>query len=237
MQQTRMWRVPRRDYTLRVKTKDLQSEETSMKRWATVLSALLTMFGVVLLLSQTSQYAVAANHAGWVVLFDGNNLDNWNTIGTANWKLDEDGIVAADGGNGFLVSKNSYKDFELRVEFWLEPRTNSGVFIRCTDPNSVSGKTAYEVNIWDTRPEQKYGTGALVDVAAVDPMPHAGGKWNIYDITAKGDTFTVILNGQKTVDGAKSDKFASGRIALQHGMGATDDKGVVKFRKVEIKPL
>ena len=31
--------------------------------------------------------------------------------------------------------------------------------------------------------------------------------------------------------------FASGRIALQHGMGATDDKGVVKFRKVEIKPL
>jgi hypothetical protein len=39
------------------------------------------------------------------------------------------------------------------------------------------------------------------------------------------------------VDGAKADKFASGRIALQHGMGATDDKGVVKFRKVEIKPL
>jgi hypothetical protein len=47
----------------------------------------------------------------------------------------------------------------------------------------------------------------------------------------------VILNGQKTVDGTKADKFASGRIALQRGMGATGDKGVVKFRKVEIKPL
>ena len=90
---------------------------------------------------------------------------------------------------------------------------------------------------------QKYGTGALVDVAAVDPMPHAAGKWNVYEITAKGNTFTVVLNGQKTVDNATADKFASGRIALQHGLGLKDDKGiasdegVVKFRKVEIRPL
>ena len=101
----------------------------------------------------------------------------------------------------------------------------------------MSGKTAYEVNIWDDRPEQKYGTGAIVDVGAVDPMPHAGGKWNVYEITAKGDTFTVVLNGQKTVDGAKAGKFAAGHIALQHGKGASDESGVVKFRKVEIKPL
>jgi hypothetical protein len=79
----------------------------------------------------------------------------------------------------------------------------------------VSGKTSYEVNIWDTRPVQKYGTGAIVDVGAVDPMPHAGDKWNVYEITAKGNTFTVVLNGQKTVDGAQADKFASGRIAPQ----------------------
>ena len=48
----------------------------------------------------------------------------------------------------------------------------------------------------------------------------------------------MILNGQKTVDGAHDSKFASGRIALQHGLGlGGSDKGVVKFRKVEIKPL
>jgi 3-keto-disaccharide hydrolase len=209
-----------------------------MKRRAFLLSALTAVGGGALLLPQFSRQAAAANHAGWITLFDGNNLDNWNTIGTANWKLDEDGVVVADSGNGFLVSKNSYTDFELRVEFWIEPKTNSGVFIRCTDPTSVTGKTAYEVNIWDVRPVQKYGTGAMVDIAAVDPMPHAGGKWNLYDITAKGDAFTVVLNGQKTVDRAKSDKFPSGRIALQHGLGLNnDDKGVVKFRKVEIKPL
>jgi hypothetical protein len=82
-----------------------------------------------------------------------------------------------------------------------------------------------------------------VNVARVDPMPKAAGKWNVYEITAKGSTFTVVLNGQKTVDGAQDAKFASGRIALQYGLGLKDDKdvandkGVVKFRKVEIKPL
>ena len=138
-----------------------------------------------------------------------------------------------------MTTKISNSEFE----FWIEDKTNSGVFIRCTDANSVSGKTAYELNIWDTRPVQKYGTGAMVDVAAVDPMPHAAGKWNVYEITAKGNKFTVVLNGQKTVDNATADKFSSGRIALQHGLGLKDDKGVandqgvVKFRKVEIKPL
>ena len=94
------------------------------------------------------------------------------------------------------------------------------------------------MNIWDRRPDPTYGTGAIVNVAKVDPMPKAAGKWNVYEIIAQGPKFTVTLNGQKTVDGAQDAKFANGRIALQHGLGLNDnDKGVVKFRKVEIKPL
>ena len=180
--------------------------------------------------------AAAQADAGWSTLFDGTNLENWSPIGTANWKL-VDGALVADNGNGLMVSKNDYGDFSLRVEFWIEAKTNSGVYIRCTDPNSVSGKTAYEVNIWDTRPVQKYGTGAIVDIGAVDPMPHAADKWNVYEITAKGDTFNVVLNGQKTVVDAHADKFAKGRIALQHGKGVTDESGIVKFRKIQIKSL
>jgi Domain of Unknown Function (DUF1080) len=206
-----------------------------MKRWSIIICTAFLMVAFGLFARQGNQ-AAAQNDSGWISLFDGETLANWNKIGTANWRL-EDGAIVADSGNGFLVSKNDYADFDLRVEFWIEAKTNSGVFIRCTDPASVTGKTAYEVNIWDTRPEQKYGTGAIVDVAAVDPMPHAAGKWNVYEIIAKGDTFTVSLNGQKTVDGAKSDKFAKGRIALQHGKGVSDESGSVKFRKVEIKPL
>ena len=205
-----------------------------MKQLATL--AFLAVCGVGVWSGQYTRNAAAQTDIGWLSMFDGETLSGWTPIGNANWRL-ENGAIVADSGNGFLVSANTYTDFQLRVEFWIEEKTNSGVFIRCTDPNSVSGKTAYEVNIWDTRPVQKYGTGAIVDVAAVDPMPHAAGQWNVYEITAKGNTFTVLLNGQKTVDGAHADKFASGRISLQHGKGVTDESGVVKFRKVEIRPL
>jgi 3-keto-disaccharide hydrolase len=206
-----------------------------MKRWSAIGIGLLVVGIVAISLSQYSN-GVAQAEAGWVTLFDGKNLDNWSPIGAANWKLDG-GELVADNGNGFMVSKGDYADFDLRVEFWIEAKTNSGVFIRCTDPTKVTGETAYEVNIWDTRPDPSGGTGAIVGVAKVDPMPHAADKWNTYEIIAKGDTFTVVLNGQKTVDNAHSDKFAKGRIALQHGKGVTDESGVVKFRKVEIKPL
>jgi len=107
----------------------------------------------------------------------------------------------------------------------------------------IGTASAYEANIWDDRPEKDYATGAIVGIAKVDPMPKSVGKWNVMEITAKDGTFTVVVNGQKTVDGAKDTKHASGRIALQHGLGNKDaagvanDKGVIKFRKVEIKAL
>jgi hypothetical protein len=208
-----------------------------MKRWSA--------FGVALLVAGFAAFSYtprASADDGWITLFDGKNLDNFNTIGTANWRV-EDGAAVADKGNGFLITKNAYTDYQLRAEFWVDADANSGVFIRCTDPDKVTGSNCYEVNIWDARPDPTYGTGAIVNVAKVNPMPKSAGKWNVYEITAKGSTFTVTLNGQKTVDAAQDTKLASGRIALQHGLGLKDangvenDKGVVKFRKVEIKPL
>jgi Domain of Unknown Function (DUF1080) len=210
-----------------------------MKRWSIVsLALLLVGFAAVPYARQAS----GQTEGGWVALFDGKNLDNFNQVGDANWRL-EDGSVVADKGNGFLVTKNTYTDYQIRAEFWVDSDANSGIFIRCTDPEKIGSASAYEVNIWDTRPDPTYGTGAIVDLGKVNPMPKAGGKWNVYEITAKGSTFTVTLNGQKTVDGAQDAKFATGRVALQHGLGVKDDKGVVndkgvvKFRKVEIKPL
>jgi hypothetical protein len=180
--------------------------------------------------------------AGWAALFNGKDFEGWDRVGNANWRVEE-GMLVADSGNGFLVTKESYRDFQLRAEVWVDTSTNSGIFIRSTDPATITSANAYEVNIWDERPEPKFGTGAIVDVAAVDPMPKAGGRWNLFEITAQGDAFTVVLNGQKTVDGAKHAKHATGRIALQHGAGVRDDKGVpndrgvVRFRKVEIRVL
>jgi hypothetical protein len=95
--------------------------------------------------------------AGWITLFDDSNRDHWNRIGNANWRLAE-GTVQADKGSGFLVSKNSYTDFQIRAEFWADPTANSGIFIRCTDPQKISSKNSYEVNIYDKRPDPDYGT-------------------------------------------------------------------------------
>jgi hypothetical protein len=206
-----------------------------MKRWC----ALAGLFFIAALSLGQIQRALAED--GWVTLFDGKNLDHFDKVGDANWRI-EDGTVVADRGNGFLVTKETYGDFQIRAEFWVGDDANSGVFIRCTDPAKITAENAYEVNIWDDRPGKDYATGAIVNVAKVDPMPKSVGKWNVYEITAKGGTFTIVLNGQQTVEG-KDSKHANGRVALQHGLGNKDaagvvnDKGVVKFRKVEIKKL
>jgi hypothetical protein len=102
--------------------------------------------------------------------------------------------------------------------------------IRCQEPTNITDKNSYEVNIYDRRPDPTYGTGGIVNFAEVDPMPKAGGKWNTFEITAKGRQITVVLNGQKTVD-IRNGLFVEGAFALQHGAG------VIKFRKVAIKPL
>ncbi len=173
---------------------------------------------------------------GWITLIDGEKgLENWNRVGGANWRAEGGAIVADQNtakGNSFLVTKNSYKDFEIRAEFWAESNTNSGIFIRCSDPVKIGAANAYEVNIWDTRPEPKYGTAAIVDVAPV-PVPiiyKAGGKWNTFVITAKGPELTVVFNGVTTVN-VRDTKFAEGPFALQFAGGP------IKWRKVQIRPL
>ena len=170
---------------------------------------------------------------GWVTLFDGRNLDEWTRLGGANWAV-VDGAVQADSstskGASFLVSRQSYKDFDLRVEFWVNDAANSGIFFRCADRNNVTDRNCYEANIFDRRPDPSYGTGAIVHRAVVNPMPKAGGRWNVYEITAIGPEVTVKLNGAVTVH-MRDPELKEGPIALQYG------SGVVKFRKVEIQPL
>lgn len=167
--------------------------------------------------------------AGWITLLDGSNLDSWNRTGNANWRL-ADGLVQADKGNGHLVSKNIYTDFQLRAEFWVDADANSGIHFRCADPQKIGSATCYEVNIFDKRADLDYGTGAIVNVAKVSPMPKAGGRWNTFEITAKGPQLTVILNGIRTAD-VQDTKHARGPITIQYSAG------VVKFRRLEIKPL
>jgi hypothetical protein len=175
-----------------------------------------------------------ASQPGWITLIDGEKgLDNWNRVSNANWR-GVDGAIQADAksekANAYLVSKNAYTDFQIRAEFWASHDANSGIFMRCSSATEIGDKNCYEANIFDQRPDPTYGTGAIVHVAAVVPMPKAGGKWNTYDITVKGTQLTLVLNGVKTVD-VQDSKLASGPFALQYAAG------VIKFRKVQIRPL
>ena len=61
----------------------------------------------------------ASSETGWTTLFDGKSLDGFSKVGDANWRI-EDGMIVADKGNGFLVTKSDYKDYQIRAEFWVE---------------------------------------------------------------------------------------------------------------------
>jgi len=207
-----------------------------MKR-KTFVAAGLLLAGLGLGLAGCSSMGGAGQ--GWETLIDGaSGLDNFTRMGDANWRAEGGAIVADKGKGGFLVTKKSYKDFQIRAEFWAEETTNSGIFLRVTgNPAMVGSANSYEVNIFDQRPEPIYGTGAIVGLSKVDPMPKAAGRWNVYEITAKGSQLTAVLNGVKTAS-ANDSKFVQGPFALQYGLGAKDiPGGVIKFRKVQVREL
>jgi hypothetical protein len=166
-------------------------------------------------------------------IFDGHSLAGWNATGDANWRITNEGennTIHADSGNGMLVTVTSYADFNLKLEFWVDEPANSGVFIRCSDAGLVTPMNSYEVNIFDTRPDQTYRNGGIVGVAAPSKVISTTNQWNSYEIIAKGSRLVAILNGVVTVD-VQDSKFSSGPIALQYGAG------IVRFRNIEIGVL
>ena len=179
--------------------------------------------------------ACAGSGSGWVTLLDGpNGMENFHQAGAepANWRIHE-GVLTADRGGktpSYMVTKNSYGDFHLRVEFWASHDANSGIYMRCASETQLTDRICYEANIFDQRPDPSYGTGAIVHRAKIAPMPKAGGQWNVYEITLKGPHLVVVLNGQKTAD-IYDTELSYGPIGLQWG------RGTVKFRKVEIQEL
>ena len=172
---------------------------------------------------------------GWITLIDGQaGMENWDITGGGNWRAEEGSIQADKSsikGASVLVSKKSFKDFELYAEFWAAADTNSGIYLRAMTPASVSTSTgAYEVQIWDANPNPMYSTGSLVNVAAVQPIYKAANQWNTYEVVARGAQISVMLNGLVTVS-ARDGRFPEGRIGLQF------NGGPIKFRKLLVREL
>src|ERR1043166_6727096 len=77
----------------------IDSGRNCMKRWSALAG--------LLFVAVTALWSLqAVGQGGWTVLLDGKNIDNFNKIGDANWRI-EDGAVVADKGNGFLDRKST----------------------------------------------------------------------------------------------------------------------------------
>src|SRR4026207_953443 len=113
---------------------------------ASVLVAGISMFA--------AQQAMSAAAGGMTTILDGTEatLRNFEQAGNANWRV---GPGEANGGTpphsglgpGFLVTKESYDNFRIRAEVWIDTPGNSGIFIRCDDPEEPGADTCYEVNL------------------------------------------------------------------------------------------
>jgi hypothetical protein len=166
---------------------------------------------------------------GWRTLLDGSDLSGWNVVGDANWHV-ESRAARADQSTAasFLVSEDRFADFDLELELWVDSEANSGVFLRCQNAGTIADTSCYEVNIFDTRPDQTYRTGSIVNVAEPAEFVYTGGQWNRMKIAADGARLQVALNGRAMVD-TKDSRFSSGPIAIQYA------EGTVMFRNVRIR--
>src|SRR5215470_19211934 len=102
------------------------------------MKCLPTLAAAFLIGAAAVQFSTVASGQGdgWIKLIDGNyKAGDWTEVGKANWAVKDGALMAdklAEGKDpAYLVSKNGYKDFEMKVEFWTDDDANSGIFIRC----------------------------------------------------------------------------------------------------------
>jgi hypothetical protein len=173
-----------------------------------------------------------------VMLFDGKTLTGWklrdpqkkNGWAAQNGEL----VVVEPKDNADLVTEQSFQNLKLHVEFNVDPKSNSGVYLR--------GR--YEIQILDN-PDAKmaadsHGCGALYSRVAprLDATKPAG-EWQTYDITFVGRQLQVVLNGKQVLNtvvegitGGALDPFEGGPGPLM----LQGDHGKVKFRNIVVTP-
>lgn len=168
-------------------------------------------------------------------------LAEWMADAQEHWTVDN-GELVNDGFGAYLVTDESFTDYELMLEYRTVPRADSGIYLKATP----------QVQIWDFTETDKFslradlGSGGLWNnspgAPGKDPLvlaDHRLGEWNEFRIRQVGARTTVYLNDLLVVDSAIMENFwdrsspllASGPIALQtHG-------GEIRWRNLWIKEL
>lgn len=158
------------------------------------------------------------------------DLTALNSVGEVEWRFAGSVVESGPGEErSYLVTTGVYTDFKLSVEFWVAAETNSGVFVRCTDPAEITALSCFEVNIWDEHPNQDFRTGSIVRLAKPTAHVETVGRWNTVEVEVVGDLIVAVFNGVETARLKSVERSSEGHVALQFGGGE-----LVKFRNLRI---
>ncbi len=165
-----------------------------------------------------------------VPLFQADSQD-WVMEGNAQWNFTKEALEGvASGTEGFVMTKNTYENFQLELEFYPDSTINSGVFVRCK-MMALDASDCHEMNIWDLHPNQEFRTGAIVTKAIPRAQVNTLNKWNTYKIRCTDKQVNVWVND--TLTAAFEDGIlGSGHIGLQAA-----GNGTIKFRNIAIQEL
>ncbi|HEY1376405.1 MAG TPA: family 16 glycoside hydrolase, partial [Gemmataceae bacterium] len=200
--------------------------------------------------------AILAKHGdeGFQSVFNGHDLDGWAGP-VDNYQVQDGAILCKPHKGGVLYTKAEYGDFVARAEYRLPPAGNNGFAIRY--PGDPSGKTdtAYqgmcEIQVLDdTSPQYAKLDPRQYNGSAYGMVPsHRGylrpvGEWNFEEITVKGSTIKVELNGTLILDcdlskvtEYKDNHKHPGKDRTSGHFGFAGHNDPVAFRNVRIKPL
>ncbi len=176
-----------------------------------------------------SRLPIERTREGWIRLFDGHTLFGWVIGGNANFRVEDETIVADQGENCLLTTSTQWSDYELELQFQCDEETNSGVFVRTTlDPQDVT-TDCYEVNI--APPSNPFPTGGVVQRTKGETFDTDPEKWHTMNILCDGSTLRVTIDGTVTCELDDATRPTTGYIGLQHRDGR------VAFKDIQLRPL
>ncbi len=188
------------------------------------------------------------DNEGWVLLFNGANLDGWEQLnGTAKYEVKDGAIVGttAEGSpNSFLCTKKHFADFDLEFEVKVDPRLNSGVQFRSNSLKEYqNGRVhGYQVEIATDNPGRIYDEARRgrwldedTDPAKTDKAFKVG-EWNKYRVLCVGDSIKTWVSGVAIAD-MKDSMTPKGFIGLQVHSFQGDSPAQVSWRNIRLREI
>ncbi|MBW8333062.1 MAG: DUF1080 domain-containing protein [Prolixibacteraceae bacterium] len=199
------------------------------------------------------QLSAEEESAGFKMLFNGKNLDNW--IGNKVDYAAEDGLLVVsprEGAHGNLFTEKEYSDFIFRFEFQLTPGANNGLGIHAplTGDAAYAGKELQildnTADIYKDLEDYQYHGSVYGIIAAKRGFLKPVGEWNVQEVYVKGDDIKITLNGTVILEGNMKEASKNGTADHKDHPGLLRNKGYIgflghgselKFRNIRIKEL